>query len=597
MGNFTVFFKSEDKMVSVADGTTISDAAEQAAVILSTVCGGLGTCRKCIVQLLPEELDVLACQYTVHQDITVSVPFAERHFEQRKISEHPDLGVSADPSVTKMYLQDLPGDLAELKAALEKMMPGIHISIGEEIQGQFVAMTPGNGITAVYRKVYSPDDDSRSIEVLSLEPSDTTAVLYGVAVDIGTTTVVLKLFNLNDGVALATAATANPQISRGDDVISRITFASNDDGLKVLHDVIVNCLNSLIDEVCKEAKIDKTSIYEACIAGNTTMNHLFLELPVKQLGAAPYEAFSLDAHDLYAAGIGLDINPSGNVHTIQNIAGFVGADTAAAALAVRMESIEKMSLLVDIGTNGELVLGTRDKLYAARCAAGPALEGARIGQGSRAVAGAIEGIEIGPDDILLEIIGSDVAKTLCGSGLIDAMAVVLDLGIVDETGRFVDADELAEKKLPQKILDRVTTKNNAPAFILAANEDNDADAVLFTQKDVRETQLAKAAIRAGIVFLQKKIGVTDSQIDQVLLAGAFGNYIDRKSALRIGLLPAVDIEKVHFVGNAAATGSQMVLINNESRKTVAELVKNIEYVEIANEMEFQMVFADALMFE
>lgn len=596
MGNFTVIFKAENKKISVPDGTSISDAAEQAGVILSTVCGGLGTCRKCIVQLLPGEIDVLACQYLVNEDITVSVPFAERHFEHRKISEHPDLGVTADPSVAKLFLEDLPCDLDQLKRVLQKKMPGIHVSIDEEIEDQLRLMEPGNGITVVYRKVISSFDDSRSIELLLLESSNTTSVLYGVAVDIGTTTVVLRLFNLNNGMALATAAVANPQISRGDDVISRITFASNDEGLRVLHDVIVNCLNSLIDEVCNEAKIDKTSIYEACIAGNTTMNHLFLELPVKQLGEAPYKAFSLDAHDLYASGISLDINPLGNVHTIENIAGFVGADTTAAAIAVKMESIEKMSLLVDIGTNGELVLGTRDKLYAASCAAGPALEGARIGQGSRAVAGAIEGIEIGPDDILLEIIGSDVAKTLCGSGLIDAMAVVLDLGVVDETGRFVDKEELVEK-LPQKILDRITTKNDAPAFVLAANEDNDADAVLFTQKDVRETQLAKAAIRAGIVFLQRKIGVSDSQIDQVLLAGAFGNYIDRKSALRIGLLPAVGIEKVHFVGNAAATGSQMVLINKDSRKAAGELVKIIEYVEIANEMEFQMVFADALMFE
>lgn len=592
MDYYKVTFESEGKEARIPEGATIHQAAEQAGVILDTVCGGAGTCGKCVVKILPEGTDVLACQYTVHQDITVIVPFADRHFEMRKIFQETKLEVDAVPSVSKVFLKDSPEGIDRLKQVLDNIMPDVKVSIPDAISDQITSINTENGITVVYRDV----DDSAAIEVLSLESSDTTDSLYGVAVDIGTTTVVLKLFNLIDASPLAIAAAANPQISRGDDVISRITYASTDEGLKDMHKVIVNCLNSLIDKVCHEAKVDKTAIYEMCVAGNTTMNHLFLQLPVKQLGQAPYKAYSLEAHDVNAAEMGLKINPFANVHTIENIAGFVGADTAAAALAVNMDSIEKMTLLVDIGTNGELVLGTKDKLYAASCAAGPALEGARIAQGSRAVAGAIEGVEIGPDDILLEVIGGVDAKSICGSGLIDTMAVLLDLGIVDETGRFLEADELAGE-LPEKIMARMTTINNAPAFVLAENADNDSETVFFTQRDVRETQLAKAAIRAGIIFLQKKIGVTDAQLDQVLLAGAFGNYIDRKSAVRIGLLPSLGLDKVHFVGNAAATGSQMVLVNSASRKAAGELVKNIEYVEIANEMEFQMVFAEALMFE
>ncbi|MCF7956788.1 MAG: ASKHA domain-containing protein [Phycisphaerae bacterium] len=591
MNNYKVIFETQNKEPRVPVGATIHQAAEQAGVILSTVCGGAGTCGKCIVKILPEGTDVLACQYTVRGDITVTVPFADRHFEQRKISQQTKLEVDAVPSVCKVFLKDSPAGIDQLKRALENIKPDVQVSVPDAVCDQITKTGTQNGITVVYRI-----DTGECIEVLSLEESDTTDSLYGVAVDIGTTTVVLKLFNLSDASPLATAAAANPQISRGDDVISRITYASTDEGLKDMHKAIVNCLNSLVDKVCHEAKVDKTAIYEMCVAGNTTMNHLFLQLPVEQLGQAPYKAYSLEARDVNAAEIGLNINTFANVHTIENIAGFVGADTTAAALAVDMDTVEKMTLLVDIGTNGELVLGTKDKLYAASCAAGPALEGARIAQGSRAVAGAIEGVEIGPDDILLEVIGGVDAKSICGSGLIDAMAVLLDLGIVDETGRFLEADELAGK-LPEKILARMTTINNAPAFILAENADNDSETVFFTQKDVRETQLAKAAIRAGIIFLQKKIGVTDDQLDQVLLAGAFGNYIDRKSAVRIGLLPRLGLEKVHFVGNAAATGSQMALINSDCRRTAGELVKKIEYIEIANEMEFQMVFAEALMFE
>ncbi|MBW8016316.1 MAG: DUF4445 domain-containing protein [Planctomycetes bacterium] len=591
MADYKVIFEAQNKEVRVPAGATIHEAAAQAGIILSTVCGGGGTCGKCIVKILPEGCDVLACQYFVHEDITVTVPFADRHFEQRKIAQQTKLEVDAIPSVSKVFLKESPQSLDQLKRILKDMAPDVHILVPDSINDIIPSVDSDQGVTVFYR---SPHEDV--VEVLSLESGDTTGSLYGVAVDIGTTTVVLKLFNLIDASPLATAGAANPQISRGDDVISRITYASTDEGLKDMHETIVNCLNSLIDKVCHEAKVGKTAIYEMCVAGNTTMNHLFLKLPVKQLGEAPYKAYSLEAHDINAAQISLNINPAANVHTIENIAGFVGADTTAAALAVDMDRVEKMSLLVDIGTNGELVLGTKDKLYAASCAAGPALEGARIAQGSRAIAGSIEGIEIGPEDILLEVIGGGVAKSICGSGLIDAMAALLDLGIVDQTGRFLNADELAGK-LPPLILARITTVNKAPAFILADNADNDSSPVLFTQKDVRETQLAKAAIRAGIVFLQKKIGVTDDQIDQILLAGAFGNYIDRKSAVRIGLLPAVGMDKVHFVGNAAATGSQMVLINNDCRKRAGELVKNIEYVEIANEMEFQMVFADALMFD
>ena len=340
MNNYTVIFKTENKEVIVPAGTTIHNAAEQAGVILDTVCGGEGTCGKCVVKVFPDDRDVLACKYTINKDITVAVPFAERHFEQRKIADHLDLNIKPDPSVSKVYLAR-PDQLTKV---LENKFPEFQISIPDPVSDQLASMSFENGITVVFRKTTSPQV-KQTIEVLSLEPSDTTSSLCGVAVDIGTTTVVLKLFNLNDASLIAVAAAANPQISRGDDVISRINYASTDKGLKDLHDVIIKCLNTLIDKVCKDAKIESASIYEACIAGNTTMNHLFLQLPVKQLGEAPYKAYSLDACDINAADTGMKINPAANVHTIENIASFIGSDTMAAALAVSMDSVEKMTLV------------------------------------------------------------------------------------------------------------------------------------------------------------------------------------------------------------------------------------------------------------
>jgi uncharacterized 2Fe-2S/4Fe-4S cluster protein (DUF4445 family) len=352
-------------------------------------------------------------------------------------------------------------------------------------------------------------------------------------------------------------------------------------------------VNGLVGKVCAEADVAADHVWEVTVAGNTTMNHIFLQYPVRQLGQAPYEAYSTAAVDRNAGEMGIAINARGNVHVIESIAGFVGSDITAVAVAVGMDEVEEMTLVVDIGTNGELVLGTKDRMFAASCAAGPALEGARIGQGSRAVDGAIEAVFVAGEDIDVDVIGGSTPRSICGSGLIDAMAVVLELGLVDSTGRFVEKEDV-EGKVSAAILERLIERGGQGAFVLA---DNDEGQVVLTQKDIRETQLAKAAIRAGISLLEKKAGITDADLGQVLLAGAFGNYIRRESAVKIGLLPDVGIEKVHFVGNAASAGARMILVSKECRQLASDIVSRIEYVEIAHETEFQMVFADALMFE
>jgi uncharacterized 2Fe-2S/4Fe-4S cluster protein (DUF4445 family) len=417
----------------------------------------------------------------------------------------------------------------------------------------------------------------------------------GVAVDLGTTTVVAKLLDMATGQCLATEAALNPQTRFGDDVVSRIAYAEIREKAAELRQTVVDCLNDLTEKLCRRADAETDQVYEVCIVGNTTMSHIFLELPVEQLGRAPYEAYSLDAHDLPGPDSALGINPQGNVHVVENIAGFVGSDTIAVALATDMLSAEKMTLIVDVGTNGEIVLGTKDKLYAASCAAGPAFEGARISQGDRAVDGAIEAVVINDDDIDLDVIGGAAPCSICGSGLIDAVAVLLELGIVDGTGRFAERAKLGEQ-LPPAILSRIVEHNGQPAFRLSSAEGADGKPVLLTQRDIRETQLAKAAIRAGIKLLQQKIGLDDPDIERVLLAGAFGNYIRPQNALRIGLLPAVGPERIHFVGNAASSGAEMILVSRDCRDQARELARSIEYVEIAHQPNFHDVFADSLLF-
>jgi uncharacterized 2Fe-2S/4Fe-4S cluster protein (DUF4445 family) len=419
--------------------------------------------------------------------------------------------------------------------------------------------------------------------------------ILGLAVDLGTTTVVAKLIDMTTGKCLATEASLNPQTRFGDDVISRIAYAETEPNAHELHKAAADCLNDLIERLSDCNNSDIEQIYEVCIVGNTTMHHIFLELPTSQLGRAPYEAYSLDAHDICGGNSALNINPAGNTHTVENIAGFVGSDTVAVALATDIGSADKMTLIIDVGTNGELVMGTKDKLYAASCAAGPAFEGARISQGSRAVEGAIEAVVVNEDDIGLDVIGATCPRSICGSGLIDAVAVLIELGIVDRTGRFIEKATLTEK-LPSAIAARIVEHNSQPAFLLTSQDEINCRPVLLTQKDVRETQLAKAAIRAGITLLRKKTGLDDSGIEQVLLAGAFGNYIRPNSAQRIGLLPNVEPERISFVGNAASAGARMILISTEYRKRARELARRIEYVEIAHQPDFHDVFADSLLF-
>jgi len=414
--------------------------------------------------------------------------------------------------------------------------------------------------------------------------------IFGIAVDIGTTTVVAKLINMTDGSCLATKAALNPQSQFGDDVIARISYARNEENLAELQSVIINRINELILALCQQASITAEQIYEMNIVGNTTMNHIFRKLPLTSLGQAPYHAYCVDAADLKPEQLGLKINPAANVHTVENIAGFVGADTVAAAIAADIDSAEKMTLLIDIGTNGEIVLGKANQLYAASCAAGPALEGARIYQGSSALEGAIQAVVINDDDIDIDVIGAVPARTICGSGLIDAVAVLLELGIIEKTGKFTDKTALP-KSLPAKIKARLTQKFDQPAFYL----DKDKK-VMLTQKDIRETQLAKAAIRTGIKLLQKKTGIDDSQIEICLLAGAFGNYIKKQSALKTGLLPAIEPEKIHFIGNAAATGAVMTLLSSRARAQAGKSALKIKYIELAREKDFNSIFTDSLLF-
>jgi uncharacterized 2Fe-2S/4Fe-4S cluster protein (DUF4445 family) len=528
--HFNLTFEPDGRKVSVPAGATLLDAAEKAGIILNSVCGGKGICKKCLLTIQPQGEQVQACQYRIDSDITVTIPAASRFFGQRILTHGLEAETKVRPDIYKRYLAAAAG-----------------------------------------------------------------GKILGVAVDIGTTTVVAKLVDMTTNECLATAADLNPQVAHGDDVVSRIAYAHTDAKLVELHRIIIDSLNTLLDRLSQQASVRQNDIYEMCVVGNTTMNHIFLKFPITQLGQAPYEAFSLQAHDCTARQMQLHVNPAGNVHTVENIAGFVGADTTAVALATGIDSPEQVTVAVDVGTNGEIVLAAGDQVYAASCAAGPAFEGARIVCGNAATEGAIENVVANQDDIELDVIGDVPARSICGSGLIDAVAVLLNLGVIDPSGRFRTRQELQDSLAPA-ILERTAECQGQPALVLASAQKAGGHGVFLTQQDIRQVQLAKAAIRAGTKLLQKKLNLADSDIKQIFLAGAFGNYIRKESALRIGLLPDVPPECIHFVGNAAASGAQMILTSSRFRELARDLAHKIQYVEIAHEKEFADVFAQSMAF-
>ncbi|HOQ04224.1 MAG TPA: ASKHA domain-containing protein [Anaerohalosphaeraceae bacterium] len=589
MKSCTITFLPDRETIRVHQGITLLEAAAQAGLSIYSPCQGTGVCRKCRVVLEPYEKEVLACQYYVYEDLTVRIPTENRGGVSQILERGIQGEKTADPRFQKLFFPSSPASTAQL---LEQLSSFLDLPVCVHPDACLPESRNGfeNGTTAVLTV------EEETCLLLCLEPGDTTGCLYGAAADIGTTTVVLYLIDLKNGQICQTVSAANPQIQYGDNVISRIVHAQAPEGLRQLQQSLIVKLNEMLVTLCRKQQISPENLYEITAVGNTTMNHLLLGYPVQSLGQAPYKAYSLTACDAPASKIGLQIHPAGRLYTVENIAGFVGSDTVAAVLAAGMDTLESISLLVDIGTNGEIVLGNKNRLLAASCAAGPALEGARIMYGSRAENGAIQRVLLAEGDIVLDTIGTGSPRSICGSGLIDAAAVMLQTGILDPSGAFAPFQNLREK-LSSALFERLIRFENQPAFVLAWKNGTRQPAVLLTQKDIREVQLAKAATSAGIAILLRKMGVKLEEIETLFLAGAFGNYIQKTSAIRIGLLPSISLDKIRFIGNAAGAGAQMILLNRECRRTASRLAQKIEYIELARQPDFQDIYSDSMRFE
>ena len=607
-GQVRVTFEPHGRSVFVLRGTKVIEAAARGGLALETPCGGQGTCGKCRVQvrggvceptaaeterLSADELAAgwrLACQAAICETAVIDVPDSSLFASQHQILEEARTAEATEvmPAVRKVHVElgepsltdDAP-DLLRLQNELGPVQAGLEVlrGLGRRLrEGQF----KGTAVLADHH-------------LIDFEPGDTAAECYGVAFDVGTTTVVGSLVDLCTGRELAVESDMNPQVRFGDDVLSRIEYGSAPAGLEELRSTIVATIRGLLDRLCAEAPAPRERIYEVTFSGNTTMQHLLCGIDPAQLGHVPFVPAFGRAVIVPAAELGIDIHPRAAAVVFPVIGGFVGGDTVAGMVATRLVGSPGPTLMVDIGTNGEIVLACDGQVWASSTAAGPAFEGARISCGMRATAGAIEKV-VFDGDVQLGVIGDVAPIGLCGSALVDLPAELLRSGIVASTGRMLPPAELPAD-LPDALRRRVfVAENGQPAFTLVAAA-GEAPAVTLTQKDVREIQLATGAIRAGMRVLLKQANLEVADLDHVLIAGGFGNFIRRSNAQRIGLLPpGVDHRRILYVGNTSLAGAKWALVSTKARQRAEELARLAQHVELSQDPDFQMEFAEAMIF-
>ncbi|RZN57876.1 MAG: ferredoxin [Candidatus Methanomethylicota archaeon] len=600
---YEVKFLPDGKRITIEEGNTVLAAAMKGNIDISAICGGKGLCGKCIVELIEGKANPptdhekrrlgekiskgfrLACQLKVYDNIVVNIPEQSRTGRQRLVIMGVEPPSRLNPNVKKIYLEITPpslndprGDDVRILDILSKLnIKGI--TINYEVARKMPKILRENNWKVTLTILNN--------EIIDIEAGNTVDKCYGVAIDIGTTKLALFIVDLNDGTIIFSDGIMNPQIKYGEDVISRIQYASqNEDSLREIHRTIIDGINSLIEKGIKETDIIKDNIYEVVVVGNTAMHHLFLGLNVKWLGFSPYAPVIGKGYYTRAKRLGININPMGSVYALPNVAGFVGADAIADVLASRIHEKEKLTLLMDVGTNTEVILGNKYGLWCCSTASGPAFEGAHIKFGMRAASGAIEKVKIKENfDVEYITIDNEEPRGICGSGIIDAIAEMLRTGVIDTSGRIVLQDHK-----------RIREGENGKEFIIAFKEEtaNKEEDIVITQDDIREIQKAKAAMYAGYMTLMRKAGFKKEELSEIIIAGAFGSYIDPFSARLIGMIPELPISKISFLGNTAGSGARLCLKSMDYRKESEEIVEKMKYIELAAEPIFEEEYINAM---
>jgi uncharacterized 2Fe-2S/4Fe-4S cluster protein (DUF4445 family) len=615
-GRVQLSFTVEDKeappaqrTVRVPPGVSVFDSASWNGIAIDSTCGGHGTCHKCKVRVSPVtpvtrhdartfttgELDAgwrLACLVRATRDHDVLVPPLVTRPKAATVGVGRQ--VILRPAVQKRYVELAEPTLEDQRPDLDRLLQAIDDL--EPVADLHALRRLPKVLREADFKVTAVVVDEALVDV---EPGDTTGTRYAIAFDLGTTTVVATLLDLVTGTPVAVASMLNRQQPFGGDVISRISATMLDPAaLGRLQKAAAETLSTLAAQVCREGGVDPQHVYEAALAGNATMTALVLGIDPEPLGVAPFVQTTAAPASVLASEVGLSLHPGARLALFPALGAYVGGDIVAGMLATGMDRDKRTRLFIDVGTNCEIVLSDGDRILATAAPAGPAFEGGAIRSGMRAAEGAIEVVKLTPDDpeVELGVIGDVAPRGLCGSGLVDAVAELVKVGLLDASGRYV-TDEVA-KEIAPGLADRLTYIGQERVFVLHRERpDSDpAEGVVLSQRDVRELQFAKAAISTGWTLLMEELGLEHRDVQQVLLAGSFGSYLSAASAVRIGLVPKLPVLRIVAAGNVAGEGAKMALLSVRERAGALALLEEVTYVELSDRADFNDRFVDLLAF-
>jgi uncharacterized 2Fe-2S/4Fe-4S cluster protein (DUF4445 family) len=606
---FPLTFLPQERQTHAPEGMSVFNAANWIGLAIDSTCGGRGTCGKCKVRFLSGANGVTAADRKYLSDEAIGEGWrlsCQAYVQAPTVVEVPRLmtspkaallgygrHVALDPNVAKVHLQLAEPDLEDQRSDLERLKAALREE-GYEVTAPLAVL---RWLPVVIRQA---NFDITAVlcgdELIAVEPGDTTAESYGVSVDVGTTTVVTALVNLNTGAVEAIDSDLNWQAPYGADVISRVSYTMTEtDGVETLQRLVVGTLNGLLEPLLQKAGVARERVYECVVAGNATMLHLLLGIPPEPISVAPFIPAVSEPAVVRAAEVGLELHPEARLTALPHIGAYVGADIVGGILATGLAQEERVRLLVDVGTNGEIVLGSSARAVATAAPAGPAFEGAQIRCGMRASQGAIEGV-VFEDDVRLQVIGGNVPpKGICGSGLIDIVAELVRVGLVDKSGRLLRPEQAAGR-FPEALVRRLVEVGGVRAFTLAWPEETGGEAVLLSQQDIRALQFAKGAIAGGVKVVMDHMGLKAEDLDEVLLAGSFGSYINPESAKIIGLVPAVPTERIVAVGNAAGEGAKIALLSYRQRQAAFNIPGFIEYIELSGRADFTDAFIEVMAF-
>ncbi len=614
----TILVLPDNVEIMFQKGKTIKEILDAEGIFLTYPCGGKGECGKCLVHLIdgeiPEATQIekdlipeekllrgyrLACQCKPMGEVCVVIPPASREESAAILMEfRADRKIRFSPVVRKKHLSSL------VPANIENQVCDTKL-VGKSIKARSWALNAMHSLPHVLRRGhYKITATLYNHRVIEIEPGDTSQRIYGVAVDIGTTTIASALVDLKHDMILARRSIMNPQGRLGADVISRLTtivdeVRQNGDieaAERVVHKfqrLVLEPFQEIIESMCEENNIDPTEVFDICVAGNTVMSHFFLGVNPQYVGLAPFVSVFHEAQLVLARDLHLKIHPEGMVYTLPNIGGFVGGDIVADILVAGLDRKSGPVMLVDVGTNGEVVVKSKSgSLFATSAAAGPAFEGAQISHGMQAVPGAIDRIMVSPEKgWRISTIAGEQAIGICGSGIVSVIAELYKIGIISPQGRVLSPAEISPDSQASLFAHRSVEKEGQRYVLIAGEEEHAREPIFISQKDIRELQLAKGAIATAQETLLRIADVKPEEIETLFIAGAFGSYISPHDAKQIGLVvPGIPLERIQFIGDAALAGATLVLRSKRCRKLVEDTAPSIQFVELANRPDFQETF-------